>query len=378
MTGRGIDQILPHPLDPRLYEPSITSSLGYVDLAEAASGPIPRPVPFDYVWGEALATWDRVRCDLSIVNLETSVTRSNRPVMKGINYRMSPANVGVLAAAGFDCCVLANNHILDWGRSGLLETLDVLQAAGFRTAGAGRDLEEARAPAILPLEGGGRVLVYAVATETSGAPDDWAATPRVPGLNLTDLSVGSAEGLAEQIQAETQPGDIVVLSIHWGANWGYRIPEAHTRFAHFLTEQAGVSIVHGHSSHHPLGVEVHDGRLVLYGCGDFLNDYEGIGGEHRDASTRVLGFVAELGADGTLLGLEASPLRIRRFRLNRASDKDVAELLGLLNREGARFGVRAELEGDAIVFSWPGGPGSPERRPSPDGSSAAGHRAEPL
>jgi poly-gamma-glutamate synthesis protein (capsule biosynthesis protein) len=149
MTGRGVDQILPHPCPPRLYEPLVRSALGYVALAERAYGAIPRAVDHTYVWGVALEELERRRPHARIVNLETSVTTCEDPAPKGINYRMHPANVGVLTALGIDVCALANNHALDWGRSGLLETLDVLRAARIMPAGAGRTLAEAEAPAIV-------------------------------------------------------------------------------------------------------------------------------------------------------------------------------------------------------------------------------------
>src|SRR5262245_35993372 len=148
MTGRGVDQILPRSCPPRLYEPFVSSAIDYVTLAERAHGPIPRPVDHAYVWGDALAICDEERPDARIINLETAVTTSEDAAPKGINYRMHPGNVPLLSAAGIDCCTLANNHVLDWGEAGLLETLDVLERAGIRTAGAGRDEATAQAPAI--------------------------------------------------------------------------------------------------------------------------------------------------------------------------------------------------------------------------------------
>ncbi|MCP4204321.1 MAG: CapA family protein, partial [bacterium] len=114
MTGRGIDQILSVPSDPRLHERWVESAVDYVKLAERASGSIPRSVEPTYIWGEALAEVERCRPDLRIINLETSVTTSSDWQLKGINYRMHPDNVACLTAAGIDCCVLANNHVLDW------------------------------------------------------------------------------------------------------------------------------------------------------------------------------------------------------------------------------------------------------------------------
>src|SRR5512143_3888726 len=133
MTGRGIDQVLPTPSDPQLYESYVTDAREYVKLAERAHGEIRKPVSFDYIWGDALAELDRAAPDARIVNLETSVTTSPGPwPAKGINYRMHPANVGCLTAPRLDCCTLANNHVLDWGYAGLDETLRTLRAAGIR------------------------------------------------------------------------------------------------------------------------------------------------------------------------------------------------------------------------------------------------------
>ena len=151
MTGRGIDQVLPHPCEPMLHEDYVQSATDYVHLAEAANGPIPRGVGPAYVWGAALDELNRMRPDARIINLETSITRSEDYARKGINYRMSPENVDCLKAAAIDCCVLGNNHILDWGQRGLLDTLATLEHLHIKTAGAGRNLGQASAPAVLDI-----------------------------------------------------------------------------------------------------------------------------------------------------------------------------------------------------------------------------------
>ena len=157
MTGRGVDQVLPNPGDPRIHEPGAETAELYVRLAESANGPIPRPVDFSYIWGDALEELAKVGPSARVVNLETSVTRSDDYWKgKGINYRMHPANVPCITAARIDCCVLANNHTLDYGYSGLLE-------------------------------------------------------------NLSDTTL---DRIRETIQLVKRPHDIVVASIHWGGNWG--------------------------------------------------------------------------------------------------------------------------------------------------------------
>ena len=356
MTGRGVDQILPYPGDPRLYESYVSDARDYVRLAETAHGPIPRPVDFSYVWGDALVEMEKEGTDVRIINLETAVTESAdywryKPVL----YRMRPRNVGCLRAAHISCCSLANNHMLDWGREGLLETLRTLDAAGIAHAGAGRDTAEAASPAALDVAGKGRALVFSFGSDTSGVPREWAATVDRPGVNLLeDLSKETARRVAACMLKGTRSGDVVVASIHWGGNWGYQIPDEQIGFAHHLIDE-GVSIVHGHSSHHVKAVEVYRHRLILYGCGDFLSDYEGISGYEQFRDDLTLMYLVDVDPlQGRLLKARLVPMQIRRFRLNRASAEDSQWLCDLLNRLGAPFGTRAQLDADhSLILQWP-------------------------
>ncbi len=351
MTGRGVDQILPHPGMPQLFEPLARSALNYFTLAEAVSGPIARPVDFAYIWGDALAELDAIRPAARIVNLETAITSADDHWPgKGIHYRMHPANIGALAAARIDCCVLANNHVLDWGYPGLQETLQVLHRAGIATAGAGCHATEAAAPATIHPEGG-RVLVFAIAFENAGVPLEWAAGAAQPGVCVFPMpSVAVADQIGERVAAVKRPGDIVVLSIHWGANWGYHIPSEHRTFARRLIDRCGVDLIHGHSSHHPLGMEIHSGKLVLYGCGDFLNDYEGISGYEQFRGDLALMYFPTLEAGtGNLSHLALKPMQIRKFRLTRACDADVAWLRQRLSQEVQRFGLGVERIGQGTL-----------------------------
>jgi poly-gamma-glutamate synthesis protein (capsule biosynthesis protein) len=353
MTGRGIDQILASPADPVLHEAYMDSALGYVALAERASGPIPRPAPFDHVWGDALAAIERRKPDLRVVNLETSVTADGTAEAKGINYRMHPGNLPCLGAAGIDCCVLANNHVLDWGVTGLADTLAALAGAGIATAGAGTAAEAAR-PAALPAARG-RLLVLAYACPSSGVPARWQARDDRPGVNfLPDLGAASFARVAADVGRWTQTGDTVMVSIHWGANWGYRVPDDHRRFASRLVEEAGVHLVHGHSSHHPIGIEVRSGCPLLYGCGDLINDYEGIGGYDAYRPELVLGYFLELDdADHALRGLEMVPFRLHRFRLGRPEPEDIDWLRARMDRECEVFGHRVVATDEGTLrLSW--------------------------
>lgn len=355
MTGRGVDQALPHPSDPKLQETYVKSALGYLELAEGVNGPIRRPVDPAYVWGDAIEEWRRMAPHVRLVNLETSVTRSDHFAPKGINYRMSPENVACLTTAGLDGCALANNHVLDFGTEGLRESLHVLHRMGLATAGAGRDRDEAGAPAAIPTgDGAGRVLFIAAAFEDSGVPPSWRAGPKAPGVNLVEPTKAAAAALAGRLEALRRPGDVAVASIHWGSNWGYEVPEAHRRFAHALIDSGHVDVVHGHSSHHPRPIEVYRDRLILYGCGDFLNDYEGIGGYDAYRSDLVAMYFADVDpATGALVRLFLTPMAIRRFRLHRASAQDADWLGAALTRESRRFGVEIAPTPDGrLAAAW--------------------------
>jgi poly-gamma-glutamate capsule biosynthesis protein CapA/YwtB (metallophosphatase superfamily) len=357
MTGRGIDQALSHPVSPILYEPFVRDAREYVALAEKANGSIPRPLSADYIWGDTLRELERAEVDLRIANLETAITSAQMPwPEKGIHYRMHPQNIGCLTSAKISAYALANNHLLDWGYDGLLETLKTLNAAGIAHTGAGNDAEEAMRPAVIDIAGKGRALLFSFGSTTSGIPHEWKATNISPGVNLLDdLSEATAARAADQMRAHQQPGDLIIASIHWGSNWGYEIPRDQTMFAHRLIEE-GIAIVHGHSSHHVRAIEVFKRRLILYGCGDFLTDYEGISGYEMFRGDLALMYLIELDSNnGELITARLVPMRMRRFRLERASVADAEWFCNRLNEIGKPFKTRARLEKDSSLrLEWSG------------------------
>ncbi|WP_267884781.1 CapA family protein [Streptomyces sp. NRRL S-87] len=367
MLGRGIDQVLPHPGDPELSEPWVADARTYVELAEAAHGPVPRPAGFAWPWGDLLEVLRATGPDAWVLNLETAVTRAGGFARgKSIHYRMHPANLPCLAAARPDVCALANNHVLDFGRDGLAETLDSLAAAALRTAGAGHDAVGAWRPAAValvprssargsPRAETPRLLVFSVGMPSSGIPLDWAAAEDRSGIALVPApSREAAAALVARFEGARRPGDRVAVSVHWGSNWGYRIPTEHVRFAHDLVD-GGADLVHGHSSHHPRPLEVYHDRLILYGCGDLVDDYEGITGyeQYRD-DLRVLYTVRLDRATGALRGLLLTPFRARRLTLRRASPADARWLHDALTRHGPPSSTPLAVRDDASLALGPG------------------------
>lgn len=355
MTGRGIDQALPHHVNPVLYEPYVRDAREYLQLAEKAHGSIPHPLSFDYIWGDALQELECAEVDLRIVNLENAITSAEKPwPNKAIHYRMQPQNIGCLSAAHISACALANNHVLDWGYDGLSETLQTLDSTGIAHSGAGNDSDEAMQPAVLGTVGKGRVLLFSFGVTTSGIPEDWKATSISPGVNLLDdFSETTAAQICDQMRAHQQPGDLIAASIHWGSNWGYEIPREQVLFAHRLIEE-GVAVVHGHSSHHVKATEVFRGRLILYGCGDFLTDYEGISHYETFRGDLALMYLVELDSDsGELIVARLVPMQMRRFQLQRASATAARWLCDLLNNLGAKFNARVKLQNDnSLMLGW--------------------------
>ncbi|HEX4559914.1 MAG TPA: CapA family protein [Mycobacterium sp.] len=344
MTGRAIDQLLPHPGDPTLRESVVSDARTYIRLAEQTNGPIPAPIDFAWPWGEALEIVEQFAPDVRLLNLETSITAGGEFARgKAVHYRMHPDNVGCLTAIRPDVCSLANNHSLDFGYHGLADTLRTLDAAGIHGAGAGLDEESAERPVVV-----GRVVIVSCGMGSSGIPQGWAATQRRPGIAyVPDMSDRSADTIADRALSSKAPGDIAVVSMHWGSNWGYDVDTAQIRFAHRLID-AGIDVVHGHSSHHPRPIEVYRGRLILYGCGDTIDDYEGISTyEAFRHELRLLYFASVDSESGSALRMV--PMRMRRMRLERACDEDAAWLRATVAEMSRRFGTRVEVAPDGVL-----------------------------
>ena len=145
-----------------------------------------------------------------------------------------------------------------------------------------------------------------------------------------------------------------MASIHWGGNWGYPVERTERHFAHQLIDTGGVNIVHGHSSHHPKAIEIYRDKPILYGCGDFLNDYEGIRGHESFRSDLTLMYFPTFDvATGKLARFALVPMRIRHFRVNRACEEEAGWLEEMLNREGRNFGTRvARQRDDTFLLQW--------------------------
>ena len=324
MPGRGVDQILPHPGDPELREAYIGDATSYVRLAERANGPIPRPASFSWPWGDALPVLERG--GTGCPGHQPGDQRHPQRRLRARQGRALPDEPGQPALPGRGPAgrLRAGQQPRAGLRPrGLRETLDSLAGAGLRRPepGSTRPRPGSRRPSGCPAAAAS--LVFSCGAASSGIPPDWAATATRPGVDfLPSLSPATADALIARTRAARRPGDVVVVSIHWGSNWGYGVPDDQVRFARRLID-GGVDLIHGHSSHHPRPVEVYRGRLVLYGCGDCIDDYEGISGyeKYRD-DLRLLYFASVAPGTGMLAALRMVPMQARNMRLCHASAAD--------------------------------------------------------
>lgn len=226
------------------------------------------------VWGDVLP--HLAQADLRIVNLECALTTHLqlwKRTRKMFHFRADPEAVRVLQVAHIEASSLANNHTLDYEEQGLLDTLRILDASGIRHAGAGANIEKAAAPAIIEIQGASPCRV-ALLSFTDNEPD-FAATAKRPGTNYLEVSLQqeTLTRIANSIaQARAQGADLVVFSNHWGANYVQRPSPEFRSFARRVIE-LGADIYHGHSAHICQGIEIYQGKPILYDTGNFIDDY---------------------------------------------------------------------------------------------------------
>jgi poly-gamma-glutamate synthesis protein (capsule biosynthesis protein) len=236
----------------RVPEPSYYSETGFIHqfTAERRGG---AGVVREYLSG----------ADLTLANLENPVVRSAVYHPEATTFTGDLRLMPVLEQAGIDGVTLGNNHILDAGAPGLLETLGHLEDAGIAYAGAGADLAAAREPMVFELgETEVGVLSY------QGVPSyDWAwATESAPG------TAPLVEGvMREDIRRLRTRVDLVVVMPHWGREYVATPEPGQVDLAHAAVE-AGADLVVGGHAHWPKGMEVYEGSPIFYGVGNFLLD----------------------------------------------------------------------------------------------------------
>jgi poly-gamma-glutamate capsule biosynthesis protein CapA/YwtB (metallophosphatase superfamily) len=297
-------------------------------------------------WGDALSVLHAA--DLRVINLECAITTheyrwSRTP--KTFHFRADPTRaVGVLRAARIDACSLANNHTLDFEEAGLLDTLEYLDGAGIRHAGAGRDLEEAARPAILDGLEGEKVALLAF---TDNEPAFAAGVDR-PGTNYLPISLEPE--VLDRVEAaiagaRNAGADTILFSNHWGPNMVERPGDIFRRFARSVVDR-GADVYYGHSAHIFQGVEVYRGKPILYDTGDFIDDYAV---DERLRNDRSFVFLVSV-EGGKFRRLELFPVVLSFAQTGLATGGEREEILRRMERLSAELGANFVRHENALVL----------------------------
>jgi len=299
------------------------------------------------MWGDVMP--HLLQADLRIANLECALTRHAQPwtrSWKRYHFRADPKAVRFLQAARIDACSIANNHVLDFEAHGLHDTLNTLDAAGIRHAGAGLDLKEAAAPVLLEVHGASPCRVALIAF-TDNQPD-FAADAENPGTNYLEVSLdaGTLARVVDAItRARVQGADAVVFSNHWGANFIERPAPDFRRFAQRVIE-LGADVYYGHSAHLCQGIEVHCGKPILYDTGDFIDDYA-VDPVLRNDRSCLFKLMFE---KGRLRRIELIPAILEVARVALARGEDFAAIAARMERLCAELGTALQRQADRLVF----------------------------
>jgi poly-gamma-glutamate capsule biosynthesis protein CapA/YwtB (metallophosphatase superfamily) len=298
-------------------------------------------------WGDVRPLLDAA--DLRIINLECAITDNEQPwtrTAKVFHFRAKPSAIETLRTARIDACSLANNHTLDFEEQGLLDTLEHLDAAGIRHAGAGRNQEEAADPAILTVPAN-HTRRAALLAFTDNEPSFAAGTDR-PGTNYLPVSLKPdvLRRVERAVAAARGMGvDTVIFSNHWGPNMVQRPKKIFRRFAHAVIDR-GVDIYYGHSAHVFQGVEIYRGKPIIYDTGDFIDDYAVNPELRNDWSFLFQVSVVE----GRFERLDLTPVKLSYARVDLATGGERETILNRMEGLSAEMGTVFTRREGALVL----------------------------
>mgnify|MGYP001571556148 CR=1 FL=1 len=296
-----------------------------------------RERPPVYPWGNTLPIFQGV--DVRICNLECVISDKGTPWLltpKVFHFGSDARNVETLKIAGVDAVSLANNHALDYGYDAMLDMLKILDDAGIHHAGAGVNFEEASRPAIFEI---GRKKIGFIAF-TDNEPDGESAT-EIPGVFYVPIDIHDkrAKRLFEIVRQTREKTDFLIVSTHWGPNWGYRPQPEHIPFGHTLID-AGADVVFGHSCHVFQGIEIYNDRPVIYSAGDFIDDYAVDEIERNDQS-----FIFTLETHNSkIIRLRLYPTVISDFQARLATQNEAKEITDKMRQLCAEFKTPARCD----------------------------------
>jgi poly-gamma-glutamate synthesis protein (capsule biosynthesis protein) len=296
------------------------------------------------LWSDVLPIM--LAADCRLINLECVISDRGdewRPKTKAFHFRARPRAIDFLIAAKINGVSVANNHVLDYGPEALLDCFQLLDQAGIKRAGAGATREEAGAPLVLNLQEG-RLAVVAL---TDNEPE-WEATKTRPGVNYVwygdrGLNEPYRTRIAQTLLSARQQADLVIVSAHVGPNWGAPWKEIQA-LAHELIDM-GADLYWGHSNHTPQGIELYQGKAILYSTGDLVDDYWVDKDERNDLSFL---FMLEV-EQGRITRIGLHPTCIEDLGVRLANEQERGYLVRTIQAKCRAFGTTASLDGEIVI-----------------------------
>lgn len=248
--------------------------------------------------------------DVAMVNLECPITMRGRPVTKPYNFRMQPRFLSALTSAGIDVVNIANNHIYDFGKIGLYDTISYLDSAGVDFVGAGRNAAQAHAPAIITVRG-----MHVAFLGYYGGGEAPCATKTRAGV--AGRSIESIRSDIASVRHD-YPGAYVVVNLHWGTEKAEIPDPEQIEFAHTVIE-AGANLIIGHHPHVLQGIESYRSGVIVYSLGNFI-----FGGRNSETYDTAL---FEARWDNKGVNYRLIPIRIERWQARELQGEDSESVL---------------------------------------------------
>jgi len=294
--------------------------------------------PAVYPWGDTLPVLKN-STDLRFCNLECVISDKGKPwsaTPKEFHFRSDAKNIQVLLAGGIDVISVANNHSLDYGYEAAVDMLKIFDGASIKHSGLGKSLDEAER--LVKLNTPETRVGFVAFTDNE---PEWEATKDRFGVLFvpTELGTNRSDNFLDLIRRYRSSVDYLIVSAHWGSNWGYEPPPEHILFAHALVE-AGADTVFGHSPHVFRGIEIYRNRPIFYSAGNFIDDYAIDPVERNDESSL---FVLEV-KDSAVREIEIYPAKIKDFQVNLARGPELQLIGNKMQRLCRKFGTKMSFK----------------------------------
>jgi len=287
------------------------------------------------------------RNDVIFGNLEEPITASTKGLAgidEGGKYvlKNDPEAINGIIYAGFNLLSLANNHILDYYEKGLLDTMEILDRNNIAYAGAGKNLEEARNPAVLEKKGQKiGMLAYTDMAEVVYKGDP--PLMFLAGEETCGVAPTRKEYILEDIKKYRNSFDILIVSMHWGVEYSYEPTESQVALAHEIIDR-GADIIIGHHTHRCQGVEIYKGKPIFYSLGNFLFD------QNNPLNQESFIFEMEM-EDKKLTALSGIPFKvINKSRIVPAKGAEAKEMLEREKILSEKLNSVCRIEDDKIIF----------------------------